>query len=464
MRVAALIVIASCTSCASAQTQRSKALDPLREFSGTLQALSSRVTRSVVQVFASGYGLSEERDNPSTITRQRASGSGVVVSADGFIITNGHVVSNARKVRVRLPSERPPGSSVVQAGGPVVEAKLVGVDRETDLALLKVDGQKLAFLPFGDSESLRQGQLVFAFGSPMGMDNSMSMGVVSSNARQIKPDDAMIYVQTDASINPGNSGGPLVDADGDIVGINTFILSQSGGSEGLGFAIPSNIVNTVFRQLRDAGRVHRSDIGVVVQTITPALAGGLRLEQDWGVLIADVTPEGPAAKSGLEINDIVLTLNSKTMENARQFDVNLYRYGMGQSVKLEVLRGDRKLSIDCPVVDRPDDSMRFTDLIDPAKSMIPKLGVLGIEIDKRIASAIGGLRLPYGVVIAARAGESPYAGDALQLGDVIFSINGLSVTSVEALNQAIDGLKDSDPLVIRIQRGSGLRYLSLELQ
>jgi serine protease Do len=460
----ALILLLAGGLAAPAQTAR-RNIDSLHEFSGTLEALSKKINRSVVQVFASGYAMTEDRgDNPNTVTRQRASGSGVIVSADGYIITNGHVVSNARKVRVRLPSARPSGGSILQPGGPIVEAKIVGVDKETDVALLKVSAQDLPALPFGDSDSLRQGELVMAFGSPMGMDNSMSLGVVSSNARQLKADDAMIYVQTDASINPRNSGGPLVDSDGVIVGINTFILSQSGGSEGLGFAIPSNIVKTVFAQLRDKGRVHRSEIGVVTQSINPGLAKALALPQDWGVLVADVFPDGPAAQAGLKVDDIVLSLNGKPMENARQFDVNLYRYAMGQQVALEVLRGKDKLTMNVAVLDREDATMRFADLIDPAKSIVPKLGVMGIELDKRIAAMVAGLRKPYGVVVAARAGESPYAGDPLQLGDVIFSVNGTAVTTIDALNKAIDGLKEGDPLVLQVQRDEKLRYLTLEMQ
>jgi len=461
VKLAATLLI---TSCALAQSQSAKKTDPLSELSVTLQTLARRINPSIVQIFASGYGLSEDRSSPNTVTRQRVTGSGVIISADGYIITNGHVVANATRVQLRLPSSRPRGASILQTGGPVTEAKIVGVDSETDLALLKVEAANLPFLPFGDSDLLRQGELVLAFGSPLGMENSMSMGVVSSRARQIKPDDTMIYVQTDASINPGNSGGPLVDSEGRIMGINTFILGQSGGSEGLGFAIPSNIVRTVFTQLRDKGRVHRSEIGAYVQSITAAIAHSLQLPQDWGVLVADVIPDGPAAKSGLQVNDIVLAMNGKPMENARQFDVNLYRYGMGQKVTLEILRGKDKLSVDVPVVDRMDSEARLADMIDPAKSIVPKLGIVGIAIDKKIAAVLQDIRQGYGVVVAARAGESPYAGDPLQLGDVIVSVNGLTITSIDALNQAIDQLKDSDPLVLYVQRGGGLRYLTLQMQ
>jgi serine protease Do len=313
----------------------------------------------------------------------------------------------------------------------------------------------------GDSDALRQGQLVLAFGNPMGLENSVSMGVVSATARQIKPDDAMIYIQTDAPINPGNSGGPLVNVNGRVVGINTFIFTQSGGNEGLGFAIPSNIVKNVYTQIRAEGHVHRSEIGVAVQTITPALATALRLPQDFGVVLSDVEPDETADEAGLKIGDIVLSLNGKTMENARQFEVNLYRYRIGDKVNIEILRGNSKLTYTVAVTEREDDPMRFADMVDPTKNVVPKLGILGIDIDKKVAEMLPDLRKKYGVVVAARGGESQYSGDALQLGDVIYSVNTEPVTTVDALRKILDTFKESEPLVLQVEREGKLRYLTL---
>jgi serine protease Do len=352
----------------------------------------------------------------------------------------------------------------LQPSGKMLDARIVGVDRDSDLAVLKIEQTGLPFLKLGDSDTLRQGQIVMAFGNPLGLENSVSMGVVSSVGRQIKPDDTMIYIQTDAPINPGNSGGPLVDADDRVMGINTFILSQSGGSEGLGFAIPSNIVKNVYGQIKTEGHVHRSEIGVFAQSITPPLATGLRLAQDWGVVLADVTPDGPGDKAGLKVGDIVVGLNGKTMMNARQLETNLYRYSVGQKVSVEVLRAGSKITYSVPVSEREDDPMRFADMVDPAKNLVPKLGILGITIDARISSMLPDLRNSYGVVVAARGGDSAYTGDNLQLGDVIYSVNTEPVSSVDALRSALDALKDTDPVVLQVERESRLLYITMTIE
>ncbi len=454
----------------SAPSNNGARIDSLRELSTSLEELSNRVSKSVVQIFSTGYALNSEGEtgtNAAVITRQRATGSGVILSADGYILTNAHVVSNARRVRVRLAVEPPtsPGKSATfEPAGKMLEGKIAGIDRDTDIAVVKIEGHDLPYLELGDSDSLRQGQIVMAFGNPLGLENSVSMGVVSSVARQIKPDDNMIYIQTDAPINPGNSGGPLVDADGHVMGMNTFILTQSGGSEGLGFAIPSNLIKNIYTQLRDNGHVHRTQIGVSAQTITPPLATGLHLAQDWGVVLADVAPQGPADQAGLQPGDILLSVNGKIMRDARQLDTNLFRYAVGDKIALDVLRGTTRMTSTVTVAAREDDPQRFADMVDPSKNLVPKLGILGIEIDRTIAEMVPDLRKKYGVVVAAVSGDSPYTGDALKPGDVIYAVNTEPVSSVEALRSALDMLKDTEPVVLQVERDGQLLYLTLEIE
>jgi serine protease Do len=436
----------------------------LRSLSDSVEALSRRVNRAVVQVFSTGYAIADEEQVSSgtttagLITRQRSSGSGVLVSADGYVVTNNHVVQNARRVRVQLSY-----ASGSQRSGRILEAKVIGTDREADLAVLKIDSpEPFPVLTFANSDLLRQGQIVLAFGNPLGLENSVSMGVVSSVGRQIKPDDPMIYIQTDAPINPGNSGGPLLDAEGNVAGINTFILSQSGGSEGIGFAIPSNIVRGVYEQIRKDGHVHRGEIGVSVQSITPELAAGLGLKQDWGVILSDVHPDGPGAEAGLQPADIVLSLDSKPMENARQFEVELYRIPLNQMVDVEVLRDTEKIRTRVKVSEREDDPFRFLDLVKPEANQVAKLGIVGVAITKDLAQALPDTRKPYGIIVAARTGQSEYSGQGgLKLGDVIYSVNTVPITSLEALRAAVDGLKPVDPLVLQIERDGKLMFLTL---
>ena len=442
--------------------------DALHDLSSALESLSQRAGRAVVQVFSTGFVLNDEDDSgdaAALLTKQKSTGSGVILSSDGYIVTNAHVVKGGRQIEVQLAEsfERSPGHAVTHPSGTKLEAKVVGVDRESDLALLKIERPGLPFLSFGNSSELHQGQLVLAFGNPLGLSNSVTMGVVSSTARQIKPDDPMLYIQTDAPINPGNSGGPLLDADGHVVGINTFILSQSGGSEGIGFAIPSNVVRSVVDQLRKEGHVHRGEIGVYAQTITPTLAAGLDLTRDWGVLLADVEPDSPAEKAGLQVGDIVLRVNNTVMESARQLEVNLYRKPVGEKVAVEVQRGSEKLTFNVQIIEREDDPQRFADMVNPDKNIVKRLGILCIDIDKKIAQMLPDLRKPYGVVVAARAAGSPYASE-LEPGDVIHAVNTEPISSVEALRSALDKRKPTDPIVLQIERDGRLMYLDLELE
>jgi serine protease Do len=450
----------------SSPVQRPQPAKPgLAEISESFEALAERINPAVVSIFAAGYsmgqGITSARE---LIAESRSRGSGVILTEDGYIVTNAHVVSGARRVRLLLPRRSEGGNSILGTRGETAGAQIVGVDLETDLAVLKMEATGLPHLELGDSEALRPGEIVFAFGSPLGLDNSVTMGVVSASARQLRPDDPMIYIQTDASINPGNSGGPLVDAVGNVVGINTLIFSQSGGSEGLSFAAPSNIVRTVFEQIRQTGRVHRGEIGVTAQTISPLMARGLGLSQEWGAILADVAPSGPAASAGLKPGDVVVSLDGKTMENARQLAVNLYQRSVSDRVRIEALRGAERLQFDVEVVGRKDHPNRFAGMVHPDRNLVPQLGILGMDLDRSMAPFFSGLRRASGVIVAARAIEAtPLEGEGLKPGDVIYAVNQLDVRSLSELKASIARYRPGDPVVIQVERDGTLRYVTLEM-
>jgi len=284
-QVAALTTLLLTGGALTAPAQEPVSLEPppfMAEMSSYVGRLTSEVGKAVVAIYVTALGQ-VSAGPPGTapvLGRQRKGGSGVIVSPDGFIVTNNHVVDGARQVFVVLPepaSEENPATSLVRPVGRRLAAQIVGTDLETDLAVLKIEATDLPYLELDDSDDVRPGNMVFAFGSPLGLESSVTMGVVSAVGRQLEPDAPMAYIQTDAPINPGNSGGPLVSARGKVIGINTLIISQSGGSEGIGFASPSNIVDAVYRQIREFGRMRRGVIGINAQTITPQLARGLRL-------------------------------------------------------------------------------------------------------------------------------------------------------------------------------------------
>jgi serine protease Do len=453
---------------AAARTQGAAVVPALSDLSRSLQDLSSKVSPSVVQIFVTGYASPDEEDRAATGEPQleRSSGSGVIVDPDGYIVTNAHVVENATRIEVELPFDASGGArgkSILKRRGRTVGGQIVAIDDETDIAVVKVEARELPTITFGDSDALRPGQIVLAFGSPLGLESSVSMGVVSAVARQLTPEDPMIYIQTDATINPGNSGGALVDTDGRLVGINTLIYSQSGGSEGIGFAAPSNIVRNVFSQIRKYGRVRRGEIGVSSQTITPLMAEALGLSFDAGVILADVDADGPAGKAGLQPGDIVLTLDGKPMENGRQFRINVYTRGVGERVALEVRRGERTLTVGVPVVERENDTGQLETLIGSQK-VIRDLGIIALDLSPAIANMLPDVRRDKGAVVARVTPETPYSQQGrLEPGDVIYAVNGKTITSVEELRTTMAALKPSAPTVLLIERDSTLMYLAFRI-
>jgi serine protease Do len=274
----------------------------------------------------------------------------------------------------------------------------------------------------------------------------------------------MIYVQTDAPINPGNSGGALVDAEGRLVGINTLIYSQGGGSEGIGFAAPSNIVRNVFLQIKKTGGVRRGEIGVHAQTITPMMAEALGLTYDAGVILADVPPDSPAARAGLRSGDVVLRLDGKPMENGRQFRINIYTRGAGEQVALDVRRGDQTLTVRVPVGERDTETVRLEELIGP-QLPIGRLGIVALDVTPAIAQLLPRLRRREGAVVAKVRPDAPFSQQGrLKPGDVIYALNGQPIAGVGALKSAVDALQPGAAVVLLLERDQTLMYLSFRVE
>ena len=461
---AALVVLTgSPLQWSAAQTRGSP---NLRNLSQSLESVVARVAPAVVQIRATAFGPVPGGTSAALLGTQRSTGSGVILSPDGYIVTNAHVVEGGRRFVVVIP--RPgaagvPGRSALAPVSQEVPATLVGTDRETDLAILKVAQTGLPFAVLGNSDSLAAGQVVLAFGSPFGLASSVTMGVISAVGRQLRDEDRMIYIQTDTPINPGNSGGPLVSADGLVVGINTLIFSQSGGSEGVGFAAPGSIVRFVYEQIRTNRRVRRGEIGVFAQTITPAVASALRLSREWGVVLGDVFPNSPAANAGLRINDVILSLDGKPMENGRQFDVNVYRKPIGGTVNLEVGRGLQRIALKVPVVERQDEADRFRDLVTPEENLVPRLGILGLDLTPELARGMPGLRSPHGVIVAIVAMDVAESA-GLKPGDVIHGVNGDAVRTLSDLRVALGEIPADSTAVLQVGRRGRLRLVAATLE
>jgi serine protease Do len=439
--------------------------NPLRAFDSELRALTDRVSPAVVQILVDRYG-SGESENPgqaALVTEKRSVASGVILDPSGYIITNAHVVKGAWRVRVIL-TKAEEHSDVLPT--PMTEesavlATIVGGTDHFDLALLKIDASNLPSLSFADFRKVGQGQIVVAIGSPLGLSNSVTMGVISSVARQANPNSALVYVQTDAPINPGNSGGALVDVNGFLVGINTSIMSQSGGSEGVGFALPASTVKMVYDNLRIRGHVGRRTIGAGIQVITPVLAKGLGLGSTNGLVICDVLPGSPGEQSGLKIGDVVAEVDGRPISTAPELEGALYGHDLNQALSLTVMRGSARLRLQVKIVEAEDWTHSVIGQVDPSDNFIQQLGVIAATLTSNLAEGIEDVRFSSGVVVIGRTSNSSRLD--LSTGDIIHSINGQTVGNVKVLRELVAQFKPGEPVVLLVERQGGLGFVSFEI-
>jgi serine protease Do len=426
-----------------------------------LQELAERVGPAVVTIEVVGLTTVQDPNTRQTsyIAKEQGVGSGIVIDPSGYILTNAHVVEHATSVAVRVFRHRNK-----QVGGiedaERFSAKILGRDTLTDLALLKVEASDLPALKLADSDRVHVGQFALAFGSPLGLENTVTMGVISSTQRQLNSATPVVYLQTDAAINPGNSGGPLVDVHGEVIGMNTLIAS--GGSEGVGFSIPSNTIMLVYEQLRAHGHVRRGFIGIIARGITPTLASGLGLPVQSGIILEEVVPNSSAERSGLHPGDILLAVDGKYFADPRALSVLLFQKKIGDVVAFKVQRGTGVLSLSVPVVERERDPESILDPMQSAANIIPKLGIVGIEITDSVAPLIPPTRLPGGVLVTALTAGGNAAIFGLQPGDVLHFLNRTQLDSLEILRKALAGLKPGDPVVISIERGGELNYIAFD--
>jgi serine protease Do len=274
----------------------------------------------------------------------------------------------------------------------------------------------------------------------------------------------MVYVQTDAPINPGNSGGPLVDRNGNLVGINTFIVTSGGGSEGLGFAIPEPIVRFVYHELKEKGIVAQVTIGAHAQSITPALAAGLKLPQDWGVILSDIDSGGPAAAAGLRAKDVVTTMDGLRVDALPKYTAFLYVHKRGSAIQMEVLRDGKPMTVSVTPVNAPPVVDNLSDLINPKRDLISPLGIFVIDLKHSVVGAMLNLRSDNGVLVAGLLGGEPATAADLAVGDVIRAINGTSLDSSQQLRQILAALKPGDPVVLEVERQSVLQYVAFDME
>ncbi len=374
--------------------------------------------------------------------KQHGLGSGVIVSPDGYILTNNHVAGHADEIHVRLLDKRE------------FTAKVVGKDPKTDLALIKIDTkQPLPVAPLGDSNSAEVGDWVIAIGSPFGFNSTVTAGIISAKGRALggNYDD---FIQTDASINPGNSGGPLFNAKGQVIGINTAIYSSTGSNAGIGFAIPIDIAKQVMQQLKDHGKVVRGWLGVEIQEVTPDLAQSFNLPKPEGALVANVEKEGPALKSGILRGDIIVKFNGTEVQDEHQLPELVAQTPIGDTVSVEVIRNGKHLTIPVKVAELKEEQLASAKSEEPGSNW----GLQVQSITPDIANQLN-LNNTKGVVVRGVQPDSPAADAGIQQGDVVLEVNHAKVNTVDDfLSAAKEAKKDKNSALLLVQRGNATMY------
>jgi serine protease Do len=393
-----------------------------------------------------------KRDGPQREPKERGQGSGVIVESNGLIVTNNHVVNKADDIRVFLSDKRE------------FKGKLIGTDAKTDIAIVKIEATGLATIPWADSDQLEVGEYVLAVGSPFGLTQTVTMGIVSAVGRaSMGIAEYEDFIQTDAAINPGNSGGALVNVRGELVGINTAIFSQSGGNMGIGFAVPSNLSRSIMDQLVRTGKVVRGWLGVAIQDLTPELATQFGITETKGVLVSDIMEDSPAKKAGFERADVIVEYDGKSMDSPTHLRNAVAQTPIGKKVSVKLIRDKKPKTIDVTIVEQPK-SLGQPGTEESRESSVPT-GLLSDievrEVNEELATRYGLKGVERGVVVIRVKSGSTAEEMGVREGDVILEVNRRAVTSLKSYEQAASGLAKDQSVLLLLKRKGQAIYLTL---
>jgi serine protease Do len=391
-----------------------------------------------------------DRDGEVPRFNRDSLGSGFIISADGYILTNEHVVRDADRIVVRLSDRRE------------FDGKVIGTDKRSDIALLKINADKLPVAKIGDSTKLKVGEWVLAIGSPFGFEHSVTAGIVSATGRTLPNENYVPFIQTDVAINPGNSGGPLFNLDGQVIGVNSQIFSRTGGYMGLSFAIPSNMAMEVVEQLKTQGRVSRGWLGVYIQDITRELGESFGMQKPEGALVARVLQGSPAEKGGLQVGDVIVAFDGKPVERSTSLPPIVGRTPVDKKVQVQIIREGKPKTLMVKLAELPDEDKVEVAREEPAEgdSYNKRLGIVVVvpTQEQRDALELG----EYGLLVQ-KVGPGPAREAGIQQGDALVMVNGVKVEDLAGFNEVVKGLKAGQTVPVLVHRQDGPLFLPLKL-
>lgn len=382
--------------------------------------------------------------------KQQAAGSGFIISKDGYILTNNHVVEEADKITVRLDDERE------------FEAEVIGTDPQSDVALIKIDGKKLPTLPLGNSDKLEVGEWVIAIGSPFELNQTVTVGVVSAKGRnRMGINDYENFIQTDAAINPGNSGGPLLNIHGEAIGINTAIFSRSGGYMGIGFAIPINMAKNIEQQLQKHGKVTRGWLGVMIQDVDKDLAKSFDLDSTQGVLISGVTENSPAAQAGLQQGDVIVALDERSLVNVAELRNSIAMIAPDSKITLTIIRDGKERKLPVTIAEQPSEFGSVAKQLE--KSPLDDMGLSLQDLTPALAEQFG-YKKNQGVLVADVALNSPARRVGMQAGQLLEEVNKTRIHNLKELKQVLKKSKNPKQVLLRVRADDYSQYVVLRAE